>query len=69
MIRLPVGGSGGGVGVFCLVVKFRGSIVRTLRHGVLLTRSMQTSRAESFGAISREVRIKRKGSTLIAFPQ
>jgi hypothetical protein len=33
-----------GVGVGCQIVKFRGLIVRTLRHSVLLTCMMQTVR-------------------------
>jgi hypothetical protein len=47
MICLAVGGSCDGVGVRCQIVKFCGSIVRTLRHGVLLPYSMQTVRAGS----------------------
>ena len=44
MICFPMGFSGCGVGVGCLVVKFRGSIVRTLGHDVLLACSIQTGR-------------------------
>jgi hypothetical protein len=47
VIGFAVGGSGLGVGVGCQVVDFRGSIVRTLGHGVLLGCSMQTIRARS----------------------
>jgi hypothetical protein len=36
MVSLTVGSGGGLVGVGGKIVKFRGSIVRTLRHGVLL---------------------------------
>jgi hypothetical protein len=36
MIPFAMGGSGAGVGVGCHVVKFRGSIVRTLGHDDLL---------------------------------
>jgi hypothetical protein len=36
MITFAVGFSGGGVGVGCQVVKFRGSIVGALGHDVLL---------------------------------
>lgn len=43
MIRFRVSGGSGCVSVFCKVVQFCGSIVRTLRHSVLLTCSMQTS--------------------------
>jgi hypothetical protein len=52
MIRFAVGGSSGGVGVGCQVVKFRGSIVRTLGHGVLLVCSMQTIRSGFIGKIA-----------------
>ena len=44
MICFAVGFSGGGVGVGCQVVKFRGSIVCALRHDVLLAGSMQSGR-------------------------
>jgi len=68
MIRFAVGGSSGSVGVGCQIVKFRGSIVRTLRHGILLACSMQT-----IGAGSSErwlgIRIKRKGFLFIALPR
>jgi hypothetical protein len=68
MIRFAVGDSSGGVGVGCQIVKFRGSIVRTLGHGVLLACSMQTIRSGFIGKIARHC-IKRKGSIFIAFPQ
>jgi hypothetical protein len=47
MICFAVGGCCPGVGVGCEIVKFRGPIVRTLRHGVLLPCSMQTVRLGS----------------------
>jgi hypothetical protein len=40
MISFAVGDSGGSVGMGCQVVQFRGSIVRTLGHCVLLACSM-----------------------------
>ena len=55
MIRFAVGGSSGGVGVGRQVVKFRGSIVRTLRHGVLLACSMQTIRSRFIRKIARHL--------------
>jgi hypothetical protein len=67
MIRFAVGGSSGGVGVGCQIVKFRGSIVRTLGHGLLLTCSMQTIRAGFIRKIAH-LCIKSKGSISIAFP-
>src|ERR1035437_6617360 len=51
MIRFRVSGGSGCVRVFSKVVQFCGSIVRTLRHGVLLTCSMQTSREWVTGMI------------------
>ena len=36
MIPFAVRGRGGGVGMLCQIVKFRGSIVGTLGHRVLL---------------------------------
>jgi len=53
MIRFAVGGSSGSVGVGCQIVKFRGSIVRTLRHGILLACSMQTIGAGFIGKMAR----------------
>jgi hypothetical protein len=44
MICFAVGDCGGGVGVGCAIVKFCGLIVRALRHGVPLLRTMQTIR-------------------------
>jgi hypothetical protein len=43
MIRFTMCYSGSSMGMLCQVVKFRGSIVRTLWHGILLACSMQTS--------------------------
>jgi hypothetical protein len=54
MICLAVGGGGGLMGMGCLVVKFRSSIVRALGHSVLLDSSdanrLQTrlARADNF---------------------
>jgi hypothetical protein len=47
MICFEVGGGSGSMGMGCQVVKFRGSVVRTLGHGILLGCSMQGSRAKS----------------------
>jgi hypothetical protein len=68
MICLAVGFSSGGVGMGCQVVKFRGSIMRTLGHGVLLPCSMQINRPGS-SERSFIAWIKPKGSILSAFPQ
>jgi hypothetical protein len=46
-----VGDSGGSVGVGCQVVKFRGSIMGALGHGVLLAYSMQSRGAGSAEAL------------------
>lgn len=44
VIRLAVGGSGGGVSVSCEIVQFSGSVVGALGHIVLLTCSMRAFR-------------------------
>jgi hypothetical protein len=62
-ICFAMGFSGGGVGVSCQIMEFRGPVVRALGHDVLLAGSMQTgrqSRRKKFG----EARITRTDSTL-----
>jgi hypothetical protein len=46
VIRLAVGGGGGGVSVGCEIVQFRGSVVGALWHVFLPACSMQFPRRE-----------------------
>lgn len=63
MICLAVGFSRGVVDVACQVVKFRGSTVCTLGHGVLLPCSMQTNQERPSARFLSSVYISRFSST------
>src|ERR1035437_9686747 len=61
MVSFAVGGGCGGVGVGCLIVKFRSSIMGALGHGVLLACSMQSIGEEARGSL-QPARNQRKDS-------
>ena len=69
MICFAVGDSCDGVGVGCQIVKFCGLIVRTLRHSVLLSYSMQTVRPGSTKNLLVHVQIDSLRPLLIGFHQ
>jgi hypothetical protein len=68
MIRFAVSDGGGSVGMLRQVVKFRGSIVRTLGHRVLLSYSMQTKQSWPWEAPKSNA-TKSLGSIPCAFPR
>jgi hypothetical protein len=65
VIGLQVCGGCGAMRVFCQVVKFCNTVVRTLGHSVLLRSSMQSKR----GGSATDARTKCKGSILNAKSQ
>ena len=69
MICFAVGDCCDGVGVGCQIVKFCGLIVRTLRHSVLLSYSMQTVRPGSTKNLLVHVQIDSLRPLLIGFHQ